>query len=155
MSPRFAGLFNGPLLIAGLVPLLLVGHRRLVHVRRRAVPRELERERQPSDLALSKQSLALVFWAYLGLESASVAAAVVENPERNVPIATIAGVLLAALIYMAVSAAMMGLAPASDLANSIAPFALVAGEDVRPGGGPAGRRAPECSRRWARSPAGC
>ena len=43
-------------------------------------------------------SLVLVFWAFTGLESASVAAAVVENPERNVPIATIAGVLIAALI---------------------------------------------------------
>ena len=31
------------------------------------------------------QSLVLVFWAFTGLESASVAAAVVENPERNVP----------------------------------------------------------------------
>ena len=83
-----------------------------------------------------KHSLVLVFWAYLGLESASVAAAVVENPERNVAIATIAGVLLAALIYIVVSAAMMGLAPASDLANSSAPFALVAGKILGPVAGP-------------------
>src|SRR4030095_10046691 len=89
-----------------------------------------------SDLAAIKQSLVLVFWAYLGLESASVAAAVVENPERNVAIATIAGVLLAALLYMAVTAAMMGLAPASDLANSSAPFALVAGKIFGPVAGP-------------------
>ena len=89
-----------------------------------------------SDLEAVKQSLVLVFWAYLGLESASVAAAVVENPERNVAIATIAGVLLAALIYMVVSAAMMGLAPASDLANSSAPFALVAGKIFGPVAGP-------------------
>ena len=46
-----------------------------------------------ADLEAVPQSLALVFWAFTGLESASVAAAVVENPERNVPIATIAGVL--------------------------------------------------------------
>ena len=83
-----------------------------------------------------KQSLVLVFWAYLGLESASVAAAVVENPERNVAIATIAGVLLAALIYMVGQRAMMGLAPASDLANSSAPFALVAGKILGPVAGP-------------------
>ena len=83
-----------------------------------------------------KQSLVLVFWAYLGLESASVAAAVVENPERNVAIATVAGVLLAALVYMVVSAAIMGLAPADDLANSSAPFALVAGKMFGPVAGP-------------------
>jgi arginine:agmatine antiporter len=81
-----------------------------------------------SDLAAVKQSLVLVFWAYLGLESASVCAAVVENPERNVPIATVAGVVLAAIIYIAVSTVMMGLAPASELATSTAPFALVAGK---------------------------
>jgi arginine:agmatine antiporter len=89
-----------------------------------------------SDLAAIKQSLVMVFWAYLGLESASVCAAVVENPERNVPLATVAGVLLAALVYMVVSAAMMGLASAHDLANSSAPFALVAGKIFGPVAGP-------------------
>ncbi len=45
VSPRFAGLFNGPLLLAGLVPLLLIGTVGWFDVRPRAVPRELERER--------------------------------------------------------------------------------------------------------------
>jgi len=57
---------------------------------------------------------------------------VVEKPERNVALATVAGVLLAALIYMVVSACIMGLAPASDLAKSSAPFALVAGKMFGP-----------------------
>jgi arginine:agmatine antiporter len=61
-----------------------------------------------------------------------VAAAVVEEPERNVALATVAGVLLAALIYTVVSAAIMGLAPASELAKSTAPFALVAGKMFGP-----------------------
>jgi len=131
VSPRFAGLFNGPLLVAGLVPLLLIGTVGWF-LFDPAQFRENWNVTGGSDLAAVKQSLVLVFWAYLGLESASVAAAVVENPERNVAIATIAGVLLAALIYMAVSAAMMGLAPAADLAASSAPFALVAGKIFGP-----------------------
>jgi arginine:agmatine antiporter len=127
VSPRFAGAFNAPLLIAGLVPLLLIGTVGWFMFDP-AQFRANWNVTGSSDLAAVKQSLVLVFWAYLGLESASVAAAVVDNPERNVAVATIAGVLLAALIYITVSAAMMGLAPASDLAASNAPFALVAGK---------------------------
>jgi arginine:agmatine antiporter len=135
VSPRFAGLCNGPLLLAGLVPLLLIGTVGW-YMFDPAQFRANWNVSGTSDLEAVKQSLVLVFWAYLGLESASVAAAVVENPERNVAVATIAGVLLAALIYMAVSAAIMGLAPASDLANSSAPFALVASKIFGPVAGP-------------------
>jgi arginine:agmatine antiporter len=131
VSPRFAGLFNGPLLVAGLVPLVLVGTVGWFMF-------DAEQFRANwnvsglSDLGAIKHSLVLVFWAYLGLESASVAAAVVEEPERNVALATVAGVLLAALIYIVLSACIMGLAPASDLARSTAPFALVAGKMFGP-----------------------
>ncbi|WP_293002129.1 amino acid permease [Nevskia sp.] len=69
------------------------------------------------------ESLVLVFWAFTGLESASVAASVIENPQRNVPIATIAGVLLAAVVYIASTTVIMGLIPARELATSSAPFA--------------------------------
>jgi len=127
VSPRFAGLFNGPLLVAGLVPLLLVGTVGWLTFDP-AQYRANWNVSGLSDLGAIKQSLVLVFWAYLGLESASVCAAVVEEPERNVARATVGGVLLAALIYMVVSASIMGLAPASELAQSSAPFALVAGK---------------------------
>lgn len=127
VSPRFAGLFNCPMLFAGLVPLLLVGVGGWFMFDP-ALYSANWNVSGASDLAAVKQSLVLVFWAYLGLESASVCAAVVENPERNVPIATVAGVVLAAIIYIAVSTVMMGLAPASELATSTAPFALVAGK---------------------------
>jgi len=69
------------------------------------------------------RSLALVFWAFTGLESASVAAAVVDNPRRNVPIATIGGVLIGAFIYVSSIILIMGLIPAGQLARSTAPFA--------------------------------
>jgi arginine:agmatine antiporter len=70
-------------------------------------------------------SLAIIFWAFLGLESAAVAAAVVDNPGRNVPIAVLGGVTLAGLIYMTASVAVMGVIPAAELAKSTAPFADV------------------------------
>ena len=127
VSPRFAGIFNCPMLVAGLVPLLLVGTVGWLWFDAAQFSANWNVSGL-SDPAAIKQSLVLVFWAYLGLESASVCAAVVKDPERNVALATIAGVLLAALIYMVVSASIMGLAPADVLAQSSAPFALVAGK---------------------------
>ena len=135
VSPRFVGQVDGPLLAAGLVPLLLV-----------AVAgwfwfdpdlfRASWNVSGMSAAAAIPHSLVLVFWAFTGLESASVAAAVVEDPERNVPIATVSGVLIAAIVYIAASAAIMGLAPASELANSKAPFALAVATMFGPTAGP-------------------
>lgn len=85
-----------------------------------------------TDMAAVPATFALIFWAFLGLESAAVAAAVVRNPGRDVPIATISGTALAACIYIAASGAMMGLLPAAQLAASTAPFADVAARWVGP-----------------------
>ncbi|MGE0047052.1 MAG: amino acid permease, partial [Hyphomonadaceae bacterium] len=76
-----------------------------------------------SDAAVVPAMFVSIFWAFLGLESAAVCAAVVRSPERNVPIAVIGGVALTAAIYVAGCAALMGLMPASQLAASSAPFA--------------------------------
>jgi arginine:agmatine antiporter len=48
---------------------------------------------------------------------------VIDNPRRNLPIATVGGVVLAAAVYIAASTAVMGLLPAKELATSGAPFA--------------------------------
>ena len=71
-------------------------------------------------------SLVLVFWAFTGLETAAVAVEVVENPTRNLPLAAIGGVAIAAVIYMVSCTVLMGIVPAKELADSSAPFALVA-----------------------------
>lgn len=69
-------------------------------------------------------SLLSVFWAFVGVECAAMVARTVENPARNVPLATMGGVGLAAIIYMFASTAIFGLVPAGELATSSAPFAL-------------------------------
>lgn len=76
-----------------------------------------------SDMAATLASVTPIFWAFLGLECANVVAAVVENPKRNLPLAAVGGVALALAIYLAASAAIMGLLPAKTLAASTAPFA--------------------------------
>jgi arginine:agmatine antiporter len=68
----------------------------------------------------------MVLWAYMGIESAAVSAGVIENPSRNVPLATIIGLVLAAVVYMLSSTVIMGIMPADELAKSHAPFAEVA-----------------------------
>lgn len=71
-------------------------------------------------------SLPSIAWAFLGLESAGMAALVVRNPARNVPLATIGGVLAAGLIYIIMCGVIFGIASASTLAASPAPLADVA-----------------------------
>ncbi len=80
-----------------------------------------------SDFALAFASLAPIFWAFVGLETGAMVAGVVRDPARNVPLATISGVLIAGVVYLISSVLVMGIVPAEQLAQSSAPFALVAG----------------------------
>ena len=66
---------------------------------------------------------ALTLWAFLGLESATIPADDVEAPERTIPRATILGTVLAAVIYILSTGAVLGLVPRDVLAASTAPFA--------------------------------
>jgi arginine:agmatine antiporter len=77
-----------------------------------------------SDLVAAQSAMVSAFWAYTGLESAAVAAAVVRDPERNVPFATLVGTGLAAIVYLSASTVITGLAPAAQFAKSSAPLAL-------------------------------
>lgn len=88
-----------------------------------------------SVFAAVKTSALSCFWGFLGLETAAATAAVVRDPVRNVPRATLLGVGGATLIYIVVTAALMGMLPGPKLAASIAPFAdagevLLAGQGV-------------------------
>jgi APA family basic amino acid/polyamine antiporter len=69
----------------------------------------------------------LTLWAFIGLESAAVAAGEVRNPEKNVPRATMYGTLATTIVYILGTVAVMGVIPAAVLANSTSPFADAAG----------------------------
>ena len=71
---------------------------------------------------------ALTLWAFIGLESATVPAEDVAKPRRTIPRSTIIGTGVAALLYILGTVAVMGVIPASALANSAAPFADAAKE---------------------------
>jgi basic amino acid/polyamine antiporter, APA family len=66
--------------------------------------------------------MAIALFSYLGVETASVAAAKVRDPDRNIPRATIFGTLATAVVYMLSLIAVFGILPNSTLAGSTQPF---------------------------------
>jgi APA family basic amino acid/polyamine antiporter len=65
----------------------------------------------------------LTFFAFLGIECATIPSSSVEDPGQNISKATMRGVWIAAAIYLLSTAAIMGMIPASQLQASITPFA--------------------------------
>lgn len=61
-------------------------------------------------------------WAFVGLESAAVAAGEMKDPEKNVRKSTIYGIIIAAVIYLAISVSSMGAMDNISLAQSTAPL---------------------------------
>src|SRR6185295_2766404 len=86
-------------------------------------------------LSAISSAVSIMFWAFMGVESASVAAGVVENPEKNVPLATLLGVSIAAAIYILSTTAILGMIPNDELRHSTAPFADAAIRAFGPVGG--------------------
>ena len=65
----------------------------------------------------------LALWAFIGLESATVPAEEVKDPERTIPRATILGTLATTLLYVVALVAIVGVLSQAALAGSSAPFA--------------------------------
>lgn len=66
---------------------------------------------------------AIIFFAYVGFEAVSTAAAEAKNPSRDVPIGILGALFVCTLIYMAVAAVMTGVVPYLELASP-APIAV-------------------------------
>lgn len=65
----------------------------------------------------------LTFFAFLGMESATIPSTSVENPSSTIRKATIIGTVITIFVYVLSSAAIIGIIPAATLAKSSAPFA--------------------------------
>lgn len=66
-------------------------------------------------------ALVAALWAYDGWNNVNMVAGEVRRPERNLPIALIAGVSLVALLYMLMNAAVQYTMPAGDVAGTPRP----------------------------------
>lgn len=123
---KAAGLFMEITTYTKLVPFAAIAIVGLFYLR----PSNFGGSFNPSDKSLvaSLATLApLTMFAYLGLESATVPAGDVENPQRTIPRATILGIGIAALLYVLGTVVVMGVVPHGELVRSIAPFSDAAG----------------------------
>jgi APA family basic amino acid/polyamine antiporter len=62
------------------------------------------------------------FFAFLGIECATVPSGSVANPEKTIPRATMLGMLIATIIYIVSSLSIMGMIPGKDLQHSVTPY---------------------------------
>jgi arginine:agmatine antiporter len=122
LGPRLVCQIESLAIVIGLVPILLVAIGGWWYFDAKLFMASWNVRHEPA-IQVIPQSLVLLFWAFTGLESASVASAVVENPGRNVAIATLGGVMIAAAVYISSCTVLMGLIPAQQLVRSSAPFA--------------------------------
>jgi arginine:agmatine antiporter len=122
VGPKWVARLGGLTMLFGLAPILAVGVLGWAYFDPHLFMRNWNVSGQPAFGAV-QASLAQIVWAFLGVESAAVAARTVRDPERNIARATIGGVAVASVVYIAASAAIFGLVSAGDLAKSTAPFA--------------------------------
>src|SRR5204862_5221283 len=116
-----AGIFAEVTTYAKLVPFAAIAIVGLAFIRP-----ELLRDFNPSGTSLLDASAALApltMFAYLGLESATVPAGDVQDPERTIPRSTMLGILIAVLLYVLGTTVVMGVVPRAELVASGAPFA--------------------------------
>ena len=65
----------------------------------------------------------LTFFAFLGIECATIPSGSVENPEKTIARATLLGTFIATAVYILSTVSIMGMIPAAALKNSVTPFA--------------------------------
>ena len=76
-----------------------------------------------SDLVALSGAAAFTLYAFLGIESASIPAESVKNPEKTIPRATMLGTIISTLVYILGTVVLFGMLPIDVLQSSPAPFA--------------------------------
>ncbi|HET9781793.1 MAG TPA: amino acid permease [Candidatus Dormibacteraeota bacterium] len=76
---------------------------------------------QSTALAIGS-GMAIALFSYLGVETAAVAAGKVQDPDRNVPRATVLGTLACAVVYILSLVVVFGVLPNATLRETSAPF---------------------------------
>ena len=107
-----------------IAPILLIGIWGMFYVQaENFTPFNLTGE---SNFSVITTTTMLTFFAFLGMESATIPSGSVQDSATTVRKATVFGTLATVVIYIISSVAIMGVIPAEVLAESSAPFADVA-----------------------------
>lgn len=107
--------------IIKLIPILLVSFVGLFHIK--AENLAFFNVSGQSNLVALANAAMLTFFAFGGLESATIPAENVKNPEVTIYRATVLGTAITALIYLLSTVAIMGMFSPASLMNNPAPFA--------------------------------
>lgn len=75
-----------------------------------------------SDFSAITDTAAYTFFAFLGIECATIPSGSVVDSEKTVSRATMIGTLLTTAIYIVSSIGLMGMIPAKELQHSVTPF---------------------------------
>ncbi len=132
-GPRWVGFFTGWGTVLAMIPLLAIAFLGWFWFNPQIFFGSWNPHHDSSWDAIST-SAAFALWAFMGVESAAVASDVIENPKRNVPLATMIGLVIAGLLYVSTCTVLMGIMPAEELAKSSAPFADAAAKVIGPTG---------------------
>lgn len=121
-GPRWVGFFTGWATVFAMLPLLAIAFFGWLWFNPQTFLGSWNPHHESEWNAIST-SAAFALWAFMGVESAAVASDVIENPKRNVPLATMIGLVIAGILYISTCTVLMGIMPAEQLAKSSAPFA--------------------------------
>jgi len=103
-----------PLLVLPLIGLYFIDTSTLAH--------HVNISGKPFSMALNAATMAAM-WSFVGLETGTVPAGQVYNASRNVPLATVLGTVIAAVVYIMGAVVIMGVVSPQDLLQSKAPYA--------------------------------
>jgi basic amino acid/polyamine antiporter, APA family len=123
LGVRSAGWVQGVTTVMKVIPLLAIAVVGIFAVRLDSLTLNAG---VPFSIGAVTASATLTLWAMLGLESATIPDAKVENPARTIPRATMVGTVFTALVYVVTCSTVLILLPTKQLASSNAPFADVA-----------------------------
>lgn len=107
--------------ILKIIPLLLIGIAGLFFIKwNNFLPFNTS---GTSTFAAITATTTLTFFAFLGIECATIPSGSVVNPEKTISRATMYGTVIATIIYLLSTVSVMGMIPANQLKNSVTPFA--------------------------------
>ncbi len=124
-SARFQVVTN----ILKLLPLLLIIVLGILNMEPSNVP-ELSPQNNIHPIMIIATCTTLSMWSYLGIETASVPADNIVEPEKTIPKVLIISALTVLIVYLLVTLAITLLVPSDELQNSTAPFSLAASKVI-------------------------
>ncbi len=122
LGVKQAGILQLITTILKLLPLILIATFGLLFIHPHYLVNNFNISHHSNFTALTGAAT-LTLWSFIGLESGTVPADDVENPQRTIPRATILGTIITSLVYILSTVAVMGVIPMAQLAKSTAPYA--------------------------------